>query len=102
MAPSDRVELTDLDVFSRYSLAVRHATADRDELVATLRADLAWLEDTGRRPGAGRAVVEHEHVAAPPAVPAKRAPAKRAPAKRAPAAKRAPVKRAPVKKAAAK
>src|SRR5579885_2857272 len=44
MADNDRVELTDLDVFSRYSLAVRSATADRAELIATLRADLDWLE----------------------------------------------------------
>ena len=36
----DRVELTDLDVIARYSLAVRAATADRHELIATLRADL--------------------------------------------------------------
>jgi hypothetical protein len=48
---ADRVDLTELDVISRYSLAVRSATADRDELVAALRADLAWLE----RPGAGSA-----------------------------------------------
>ena len=45
----DRVDLTELDVITRYSLAVRSATADRDELVATLRADLEWLEGTGRR-----------------------------------------------------
>jgi hypothetical protein len=40
----DRIELTDLDVITRYSLAVRAATADRDELIDTLRADLDWLE----------------------------------------------------------
>ena len=40
----DRVELTELDVITRYSLAVRHATAPRDELIAALRDDLAWLE----------------------------------------------------------
>jgi hypothetical protein len=44
----DRVDLTELDVITRYSLAVRAATADRDELIATLRADLDWLE--GGRP----------------------------------------------------
>ncbi|HWB65265.1 MAG TPA: hypothetical protein VG708_00355 [Mycobacteriales bacterium] len=44
----DPVQLTDLDVITRYSIAVRTATADRDELIATLRADLAWL-DGGRR-----------------------------------------------------
>lgn len=45
---SDRVDLTELDVITRYSLAVRHGSADRDELIQTLRADLAWLEG-GRR-----------------------------------------------------
>jgi hypothetical protein len=40
---AERVQLTDLDVISRYSLAVRTATADRDELIAALEADLAWL-----------------------------------------------------------
>jgi hypothetical protein len=44
----DRVELTELDVITRYSLAVRNATAPREELIAALRADLAWLEGAGR------------------------------------------------------
>lgn len=44
----DRIELTELDVITRYSLAVRHGTAERDELIDTLRGDLAWLEG-GRR-----------------------------------------------------
>ena len=47
-ADSDRIDLTELDVITRYSLAVRHGTAERDELIQTLRADLAWLEG-GRR-----------------------------------------------------
>lgn len=46
----DRVELTDLDVITRFSLAVRTATADRDELIEALRSDLAWLE-SGRPAG---------------------------------------------------
>jgi hypothetical protein len=45
---NDRIDLTELDVITRYSLAVRHGTAERDELIQTLRADLAWLEG-GRR-----------------------------------------------------
>jgi hypothetical protein len=45
---SDRIDLTELDVITRYSLAVRHGSAERDELIQTLRADLAWLEG-GRR-----------------------------------------------------
>jgi hypothetical protein len=50
---SDRVDLTELDVITRYSLAVRHGTADRAELIEALRADLAWLEG-GRRTTAQR------------------------------------------------
>jgi hypothetical protein len=45
----DRVELTELDVITRYSLAVRHASAPREELIAALRDDLAWLEGGRRR-----------------------------------------------------
>ena len=45
---SDRIDLTELDVITRYSLAVRHGSAERAELIDTLRADLAWLEG-GRR-----------------------------------------------------
>ncbi len=47
----DRIELTELDVITRYSLAVRSATAPREELIAALRDDLAWLEGSaaGRR-----------------------------------------------------
>ena len=91
MAESDeRVELTDLDVITRYSLAVRAATADRAELIATLRADLAWLEG-GRR----------NAPAEPPARPARPAAVAKAPAKR-PATKAAPVRKAPVRKAPAR
>ena len=43
-ASDDRVELTELDVITRYSLAVRSASAPRDELIAAMREDLAWLE----------------------------------------------------------
>ena len=43
---ADDVQLTDLEVIQRYSLAVRGATAPRADLVRTLSADLAWL--TGR------------------------------------------------------
>ena len=46
-ADDDRIELTELDVITRYSLAVRSATAPRDELIAALRDDLAWLESSG-------------------------------------------------------
>ena len=62
----DDVQLTDLEVIQRYSLAVRGASASRSELIAALSADLDWLK--GGRSG-----------------PVKKAPAKRAPAKRTPA-----------------
>ena len=91
MAESDeRVELTDLDVITRYSLAVRAATADRAELIATLRADLAWLEG-GRR----------NAPAEPAARPARPAAVAKAPAKR-PATKAAPVRKASARTVAAK
>jgi len=43
--PGDDVSLTDLEVIQRFSLAVRGASAPRDEVVAALRADLAFLTD---------------------------------------------------------
>ena len=81
---SDVVQLTDLQVIQRYSLAVRGATASRVELVAALQADLDWLRG-GRRP----ATVATAREPAAEAEPGRRAPAKRAAAKRA-AAKRVP------------
>lgn len=51
---ADDVKLTDLEVIQRYSIAVRGETAARDELLATLRADLAWLEG-GKSSGAAPA-----------------------------------------------
>lgn len=50
---ADRIELTDLEVISRFSLAVRSATAERAELIEALRADLAYLE-SGAPPGGAR------------------------------------------------
>jgi hypothetical protein len=49
VAVADPVQLTDLDVITRYSIAVRRATVERTELIATLRGDLAWLEHGRRR-----------------------------------------------------
>lgn len=46
----DDVQLTDLEVIQRYSLAVRGATASRADLVAALQADLAWLQGVRRAP----------------------------------------------------
>ena len=68
---ADDVQLTDLEVIQRFSLAVRGATASRAEIVEALESDLAWLT--------GRAALPE------PAAPVKRAAApRRAPAKRAP------------------
>jgi hypothetical protein len=64
---ADSVQLTDLDVITLYSIAVRSATADRDELIAILRADLAWLEAGGEgRPSAVREQIEFEEIDDPP------------------------------------
>jgi len=95
----DRVELTDLDVITRYSLAVRAATADRDELIETLRGDLAWLEGGRRRATPAPA--------APRATPARSAtsrtaPRKTTPVKKTPAAKKTVAKKTVAKKTVAK
>ncbi|HWC34381.1 MAG TPA: hypothetical protein VG650_06085 [Mycobacteriales bacterium] len=90
---ADSVQLTDLDVIARYSIAVRAATADRDELLETLRADVAWLErgrsrastSAYRAPADGSAGDEADDVTSQPArTSAKKAPAKRAATRRAP------------------
>ena len=66
----DDVQLTDLEVIQRYSLAVRGATASRAELVAALQVDLAWLLGSRRT------------AAAAATAPAKRAAAKSTSTKR--------------------
>ena len=48
---ADDVQLPDLEVIQRYSLAVRGATAPRADVIAALQADLAWLTER-RRPAA--------------------------------------------------
>ena len=81
---ADDVQLTDLEVIQRYSLAVRGATASRDELVAALQADLDWLR--GGRPAAAKAAPEKAaSVKAAPQKAAAKAPSRVAkrPAKRA-------------------
>lgn len=85
----DDVQLTDLEVIQRYSLAVRGATASREELVQALQADLAWLAGSSRR--TRRA----------PAAPARTAPVRKAPARQAPAAKTAARKATPKRAARA-
>ena len=68
----DDVQLTDLEVIQRYSLAVRGASASRADLIAALQADLDWLK------GGRRSAPKAE----PAARPAAKKAAKRAPAKR--------------------
>jgi len=46
---SDDVQLPDLEVIRAFSLAVRGATAPREQVVAALEADLAWLKAGSRR-----------------------------------------------------
>lgn len=103
----DDVQLTDLEVIQRYSLAVRGASASRAELVAALQADLAWLQGGRRAPVKAAAPVKAPapvktpvKAPAPVKTPAKTAPGK-APVK-APAATRAPATKAPAKVAAGK
>lgn len=100
MAETDDVQLPDLQVIQRYSLAVRGASAPRDEVIAALVADLEWLRGGGRRRSAPVAAK------APPAakVPAKASARASAPIQKStptPAAKAAgPAKKAaPAKKA---
>ena len=74
----DDVQLTDLEVIQRYSLAVRGASASRSDVIAALQADLDWLKG-GRRAKAPAA--KATAAKAPAKAPAKRAPAKRTAAK---------------------
>lgn len=70
----DDVQLTDLEVIQRYSLAVRGASASRNEIIAALQADLDWLKG-------GRRAAPVKAAAKAPAKAVKRAPAKRTAAK---------------------
>jgi hypothetical protein len=105
MASADDVQLPDLQVIQRYSLAVRGATAPLADVVEALQADLAWLTGSGRRraaPPTAPVAQATPIVAAPAKSAAKKSAAKKAAAKKAPA-KKSPAKRAaPARKAAAK
>ena len=74
---ADDVQLTDLEVIQRYSLAVRGATASRAELVSALQADLEWLR-SGRAAKGAKAPAKAAATKSAPAKTAKRAPAKAA------------------------
>jgi hypothetical protein len=113
MASGDDVQLPDLQVIQRYSLAVRGATAPLDDVIAVLRSDLDWLTGGRRRtpqpaPVADKPTPTANKVASKSAAPAKKAPAKQAPAKRtatvgrAPAKKAGTARKAPAKKAGAR
>ncbi|MDT7537504.1 MAG: hypothetical protein QOI82_1089 [Actinomycetota bacterium] len=91
MASGDDVQLPDLQVIQRYSLAVRSASAPVADVIQALQSDLAWL--TG---GARRRTVQP----AKPSAPAKTTPA-RAVAKKS-AAKKSPAKKAAAKKSGAR
>jgi DNA end-binding protein Ku len=90
MVSGDEVQLPDLQVIQRYSLAVRGATAPTADVIAALQSDLAWLTGSGRRRTTEPAS----------SAPAKSTPAKSAAAKSAPA--RSAAKKTPAKKAAKK
>jgi len=97
----DDVQLPDLQVIQRYSLAVRGASAPRVDVIAALEADLDWLTG-GRR----RTTTPARTPVAASAESGRRPSARTSPAPSVarPAAKRLPAKPtpAPVKKAAAK
>lgn len=69
----DDVQLTDLEVIQRFSLAVRGSTAPRADVIAALESDLAWLRG---------AADEIDPTAAFAAKPARKDLAKRATARR--------------------
>ncbi|MBK5306771.1 MAG: hypothetical protein JJD92_08815 [Frankiaceae bacterium] len=92
MASADDVQLPDLQVIQRYSLAVRGATAPHADVVAALQADLDWLTGGARR--RPRATAPTAPVKAPTKTTTARKPT---PAKKA-APKKAATKKAPAKK----
>lgn len=105
MASADDVQLPDLQVIQRYSLAVRGATAPLADVVAALQADLAWLTGTGTGTGRRRpAPAPGGSGDLPRAAAAKKAaPGKQVAAKRTPATKTtAPKKPTPTAKRAAR
>jgi hypothetical protein len=51
----DDVQLTDLEVIQQFSLAVRGATAPRDQVIAALESDLAYLKAPRRAPAKKKA-----------------------------------------------
>ena len=65
----DAVALTDLEVIQQFSLAVRGATAPREELIRALEADLAWLSR-------GRPSVKPSPARSAPGRPPAKAPAR--------------------------
>jgi hypothetical protein len=99
MPSDDDVQLPDLQVIQRYSLAVRGATAPRADVIAALEADLAWLTGGRRRTATPRETAVAAPVETPPVSPRTPVPATKSTAAKKLAAKRTP---APVKKAAAK
>lgn len=95
---ADDVQLPDLEVIQRYSLAVRGATAPRADVIAALQADLDWL--TSSAPSPSRMPMSKGSTSAPAKAPVKRTaatpPAKTATSAPAPpkrSARRTPVKR---------
>lgn len=79
MASGDDVQLPDLLVIQRYSLAVRAATAPRADVVAALQADLAWLSgQAGRSRPAAAAKAAAKPAAKAVAKPARKGAARRA------------------------
>src|SRR3954463_9703583 len=99
MASADDVQLPDLQVIQRYSLAVRGATAPIADVVEALESDLAWLTGGGRRRSSAPAKSSAPATSAVAKKPvATKSTAKKAAAKKS-AAKKAPAKRAGARRA---
>jgi hypothetical protein len=97
---NNRVDLTDLDVIARYSLAVRTATADRDELIVALRSDLEWLQGGRQRRTSTPAAAPEPKTPAEPTVEVAHSPSPARARRSTPAKKTAPVKKTADKKTA--
>ncbi len=105
MANDSDIALTDLEVIQQFSLAVRGATAPREDVIRALEADLAYLTGGSRRSARPAVAAAPAKVTPPRTAPTKAAPTRSGPTKAAaakPAATgsvRAAAKRTPAKKA---
>ena len=104
MDPGDDVQLPDLLVIQRYSLAVRGATAPAADVIEALQSDLAWLTGSSR-PRSAPPARKQAAALTKPAAPTKPAAVKPAAAKQVaakPVAKKSAAKKSAATRSAAK